>query len=70
MNIIGMALITIGLCWFLMVNSEDKYIWFIYEDNVVVYATEDLLEATRWAKEKEVKNPIIIKSADRRHNGR
>ena len=70
MNIIGMVLFTIGLCWFLMVNSEDKYIWFIYEDNVVVYATEDLLEATRWTKGKEVKNPIIIKSADRRHNGR
>ena len=48
-------------------GNGKKYIWFIYEDNVVVYATEDLLEATRWAKEKEVKNPIIIKSADRRN---
>ena len=72
-NIGGMVLFTIGLCWLLMVDwSGDgkKYIWFVYEDNVVVYAHTDLLEATRWAKEADIKNPIIIKSADRRNDAR
>ena len=68
-----MVLFTTGLCWLLMACWTDdgkKYIWFIYEDNVVVSAHEDLLEAIRYAKDKGIKNPIIIKSADRRNCGR
>ena len=63
-----MVLITIGLCWFLMENSEDKYIWFVYEDNVVVYANSDVEVATQWAEYAKIRNPIIVKSADRRYN--
>jgi hypothetical protein len=54
-------------CW---TTDKNKYVWFIYEDNVVVSAHEDLLEAIRYAKEKGITNPIIIKSADRRNGGR
>ena len=52
----------------MVLNSEDKYIWFVYEDNVVVYAHADVEVATQWAKDAGTKNPIIVKSADRRHN--
>jgi len=52
----------------MVLNSEDKYIWFVYEDNVVVYAHADVEVAAQWAKDANIKDPMIVKSADRRHN--
>ena len=52
----------------MVLNSEDKYIWFVYEDNVVVYANSDVEVATQWAEDAKIRNPIIVKSADRRYN--
>ena len=63
-----MVLFTIGLYWFLMEDSEDKYMWFVYEDNVVVYANSDPEVATQWAEDAKIRNPIIVKSVDRRYN--
>ena len=52
----------------MVLNGEDRYMWFVYEDNVIVYAHTDIDVVTRWTKDANIKNPIIVKSVDRRLN--